>query len=75
MVGQVKPNVQGGGNVLYHLDNPAKCLCLWAAEAINLITNKAITIMNALTSCLILINYNMFPDTDMSVRRTSSVLG
>ena len=25
-------------------------LCLWAAEAIDLITNKAITIMNALTS-------------------------
>ena len=48
---------------------------LWAGEAIDLITNKAITIMNGLTSCLILINYNMFPDTDMSVRRTSSMLG
>ena len=58
MVGQVKLNIPGGGNVLHHSDNPAKCL--WAAEAINLFTSKAITIMNALTSCLILINYNVF---------------
>ena len=50
-------------------------LCIWAAGAIDLIKNKAITIMNALTSYLILINYNMFPDSDMSVRRPSSVLG
>ena len=50
-------------------------LCIWTVEAIDLITNKAITITNALTSCLILINYNMFPDTDMSVRRTSSMPG
>ena len=47
----------------------------FGSNLIDLITNKAVTIMNALTSCLILINYNMFPDTDMSVRRTSRVLG
>ena len=75
MVGQVKLNVQGDGNVLHHLDNPAKCLYVWAAEAIDLITKKAITIMNALTSFLILINYKIFSDTDISVRRTSSVFG
>ena len=50
-------------------------LCPWAAEATDFISSKAITIMNALTCCLILINYNMFLDIDMSVRRTSSVLG
>ena len=59
MVGPVKQKVKGDGNVLHHLDNPAKCLyCLWAAEAIDLITSKAIIIMIALTSCVILINYN-----------------
>ena len=29
MVGQVKLNAEGDGNVLHHLDNPTKCLYVY----------------------------------------------